>query len=199
MSCFFQLKKKKIHSIIQGFPVHSNNDCHSPPSFLKNNLFISSGPSSMSLVVPCGFSSCGVWDLSSPKRDQTHVPSIMGQIPNPWVIREVYPKLATEVPLVYHYQFSCSVMSDSLRPHGLQHARLPCLSPIPRPCSNTCPSSRWCHPTISSSVVPFSSCLQSSPASGSFQMSQFSHQVAKVVEFQFQHQSFQWIFRTDFL
>ena len=64
-------------------------------------------------------------------------------------------------------------MSDSLRPHGLQHARLPCPSPTPRACSNSCPSSWWCHPTISSSVVPFSSCLQSFPASGSFPMSQF--------------------------
>ena len=70
-------------------------------------------------------------------------------------------------------QFSCSVMSDSLWPHGLQHARLPCLSPIPRVCSTSCPLSQWCHPTISSSVVPFTFCLQSFPASGSFQMSQF--------------------------
>ena len=58
-------------------------------------------------------------------------------------------------------------------PHGLQHARLPCPFSIPGACSNSCPSSRWCHPTISSSVVPFSSCLQSFPASGSFPMSQF--------------------------
>ena len=58
-------------------------------------------------------------------------------------------------------------------PHGLQHARLPCPSPTPRACSNSCPSSWWCHPTISSSVAPFSSCLQSFPASGSFSMSQF--------------------------
>ena len=56
-------------------------------------------------------------------------------------------------------QFSHSVLSDSLWPHGLQHARLPCPSPTPRACSNSCPSSWWCHPTISSSVVPFSSCL----------------------------------------
>ena len=68
--------------------------------------------------------------------------------------------------------FSRSVMSNSLQPHGLQHARLPCPSPTPRACSNSCPSSRWCHPTISSSVVPFSSCLQPFPASGSFQLSQ---------------------------
>ena len=63
-------------------------------------------------------------------------------------------------------------MSDSLQPHGLQHARLPSPSPTPRAYSNSCPLSWWCHPTISSSVIPFSSCLQSFPASGSFQMSQ---------------------------
>ena len=64
-------------------------------------------------------------------------------------------------------------MSDSLRPRGLQHARLPCPSPTPRAWANSCPLSWWCHPTISSSVVPFSSCLQTFPASGSFPMSQF--------------------------
>ena len=63
-------------------------------------------------------------------------------------------------------QFSRSVVSDSSRPHGLQHARLPCPFLSPGACSNSCPSSRWCHPTILSSVVPFS-CLQSFPASGS--------------------------------
>ena len=69
-------------------------------------------------------------------------------------------------------QFSCSVMSDSA-PHGLQHARLPCSSPTPRACPNSSPSSWWCHPTISSSLVSFSSCLQSFPASGSFPRNQF--------------------------
>ena len=69
-------------------------------------------------------------------------------------------------------QFSRSAMSDSLWPHGLQLSRLPCPSPTPRACSNSCPSNRWYHPPISSSVVPFSSCLQSFPAPGSFQMSQ---------------------------
>ena len=69
--------------------------------------------------------------------------------------------------------FSHSVMSNSLRPHGLQQARLPCSSQSPRVYSNSCTSSWWCHPTILSSVVPFSSCLQSFPASGSFPMSQF--------------------------
>ena len=70
-------------------------------------------------------------------------------------------------------QFSCSVVSNSLWPHGLQHARLPCPSTTPGACSNLCPLSQWCHPTISSSVVPFSSCLQSFSASRSFPMSQF--------------------------
>ena len=65
----------------------------------------------------------------------------------------------------------CSVMSDVLQPLGLQHARLPCPSPSPRVCSNSCPLSRWCHPTISSSIIPFSSCLQSLPASGPFLVS----------------------------
>ena len=70
------------------------------------------------------------------------------------------------------FWFSCSVVSDSFRPHGLKHARLLCPSPTLRPCSNSCPLSLWFHPTISSSVVPFSSCPQSFQASGSFQMSQ---------------------------
>ena len=69
-------------------------------------------------------------------------------------------------------QFSCSVVSDSLRPHEPQHARLPCPSPTSGVYPNPCPLSWWCHPTISSSVIPFSSCPQSFPASGSFQMSQ---------------------------
>ena len=70
-------------------------------------------------------------------------------------------------------QFSHSVVFDSLWPHGLQDVRLPCPSPTPGAYSNACPSSQWRHPTISSSIVPFSSCLQAFPASGSFQTSQF--------------------------
>ena len=70
-------------------------------------------------------------------------------------------------------QFNHSVMSDYLQPHGLKHARLPCPSPTPGAYSNSCPSSWWCHPMISSFVIPFSSCLQSFSTSGSFQMSQF--------------------------
>ena len=68
--------------------------------------------------------------------------------------------------------FSCLIVSDSLQPQGVQHARLPCPSASPRACSNSCPLRWWCHLTISSSDVPFSSCLQSFPASGSFLMSQ---------------------------
>ena len=98
------------------------------------------------------------------------------------------------------FQFSSnSVMSNSLRHHGLQHARPPCPSPTLRVYSNSCPLCRWCHPTTSSSVIPFSSCLQSFPASGSFQIRQlFASGGQSIGEFQLQHQSFQW-FRTDFL
>ena len=79
-----------------------------------------------------------------------------------------------QLPVVFSsVQLSHSVVSDSLRPHGLQYTRLPCSSPTPRACSNPCPLSQWCHLTTSSSVIPFSSCLQSFPASGSFPMSQF--------------------------
>ena len=80
-----------------------------------------------------------------------------------------------------------------------KYARPPCPSPTPGVYSNSCPLSWWCHATVWSSVVPFYSHLQSFPASESFQMSQSSHRVATVLEFQLQHQSFQWIFRTDFL
>ena len=76
-------------------------------------------------------------------------------------------------------------MSDSLQPHESQHARPPCPSPTPRVHSNSHPSSQWCHPAISSSVVAFSSGPQSLPASESFPMSQLSHEVAKVLEFKF--------------
>ena len=81
--------------------------------------------------------------------------------------------LACTHVIIIMSQFSHSVMFNCLWPYGLQHARLPCPSPTPRPCSNSCPMSQWYHPTISFSVIPFSSCLQSFPASGSFPMSQF--------------------------
>ena len=77
-----------------------------------------------------------------------------------------------EIKVNLSIQFSCSVVSDSLRPHESQHARPPCKSPTPRVHSNSCPSSQWCHPAISSSVIPFSSCPQSLPPSESFPTSQ---------------------------
>ena len=95
--------------------------------------------------------------------------------------------------------FSVAKSCLTPRPHGLQHARLPCPSLSPRICSNSCPLSWWCYLTISTSTTPFSFCPQSFPASGIFKWVSSSHQVAKVLKFQLQHQSFQWIFRVDFL
>ena len=97
---------------------------------------------------------------SSQPRDRTRVSCIGRWILYCWATRS-------------SIHFSHSVVSDSLWPHALQHARLPCPSPTPGAYSNSCPLSQWCHPTISSSVIPFSSCLQSFPASGSFQLSHF--------------------------
>ena len=95
--------------------------------------------------------------------------------------------------------FSPSVVSNSLRPHGLRHSRLPCPSPSPGACSNSCPLSQWCHPSISSSVCcPLLLLPSIFPSIRVFSSS--SHQVAKVLlELQLQHQSLQWIFRADFL
>ena len=112
-----------------------------------------------------------------PTRDQAQVSSIAGGFFTNWATREALClkekskyKMTQANKLV---QFSHSVLSNSLRPHGLQHTRLPCSSPTPAAYSNWCPLCQWCHPTISSSVVPFSSCLQSFPASESFPISQF--------------------------
>ena len=96
-------------------------------------------------------------------------------------------------------QFSHSVVSDSLWSHESQHTRPPCPSPTPGVYSNSCPSSQWCHPAISSSVILFSSCSWSLQHQGLFQWVNSSHEVAKVLEFQLQHQYFHWRFRTDFL
>ena len=103
-------------------------------------------------------------------------------------------KLSFANPICY-FCCCCSVaQSDSLWPHEPQHTRPPCPSPTPRVHPNPCPLSRWCHPTISSSVIPFSSCPQSFPASGPFLMSQlFAY--FKVLELQ--HRSFHWIFRVE--
>ena len=88
------------------------------------------------------------------------------------LFRSSHCSLIQGLTWVSSVQFSRSVASDFLGPHGLQHARPPCPSPTPRIYLSSCPLSWWCHPTISSSIVPFSSCFQSFPASGSFQMSQ---------------------------
>ena len=119
-----------------------------------------------------------------------------------WMSQEWTRDHSSSLPGVSSVQFSCSVVSDSLWPHGLQHARPPCPSSTPGVYSNSCPLSWWCHPTIASSVIPFSSHLQSffnlSQHQGLFKWVSSLHQVAKVLAFQLQPQSFQWIFRTDF-
>ena len=97
---------------------------------------------------------------------ETVIPSWKETAATVWIVLTACKHLS-----VSSVQFSRSVVSDSLRLHGLQHARPPCPSPTPAVYSNSCPLSWWCHPTNSSSVIPFS-CLQSFPASGSFQMSQ---------------------------
>ena len=89
-----------------------------------------------------------------------------------WCILLSFQSVCPSTSCPFTTQFSRSVMSYSLPPHGLQHARPPCRSPAPGVYSNSCPLSQWCHPTISSSVVPFSSHLQSFPASGAFSVSQ---------------------------
>ena len=95
--------------------------------------------------------------------------------PNHWTTREFLANIYFLCFLLFvllqpsSVQFSCSVVFDSLRPHGLQHARPPCPSPAPRACSNSCPSSRWCHPTISSSVVPSPLAFNLSQHQGLFQ------------------------------
>ena len=94
-------------------------------------------------------------------------------------------------------QFSHSVMSDSLRPHELQHARPPCPSPTPGVYPNSCPSSQWCHPAISSSAVPFSSCPQSLPASRSFPISQLFAWCGQTIGVSASASVFQWTPRTD--
>ena len=96
--------------------------------------------------------------------------------------------------------FSCSVMSDALWAHGMLNTRLPCPSLSPRLCSSSCPLSWWCHPTISSSVFSSSFlALSLSQHQGLFQWVGSLHQVAKLLELQLQNQSFQWVFRVDFL
>ena len=95
--------------------------------------------------------------------------------------------------------FSPAGMSNSLWPHGLQHTRISWPSPSPGACSNSCPLSQWCHPTIPSFAIPFFSCIQPFPASGTFPVSRLFPSGGQVLELQLQQQSFWWIFRTDLL
>ena len=99
--------------------------------------------------------------------------------------------------IFYSFQFRHSVMSSSWQPHGLQHTRLPCPSPTPGASSNSCPLSWWCHTTISFSVIPF--CLQSFPASGSFQMSQFFASGGQSIKVSASASVLPMKFRTDIL
>ena len=114
----------------------------------------------------CFYSFCLLETLLSDEREEPgNFPSSLCPLVVQWLRFLVFIQALLSL-------FSCSVVSDSLWSHGLQHARPPCPSPTPGVYPNPCPLSQWCHPTISSSVVPFSSCPQSFPASGSFPMSQ---------------------------
>ena len=118
---------------------------------------------------------------------QTALENSFNLIPSPYFI--ISSTISWELLL-----FSHPFMSDSLRPHGLQHARPPCPSPSLGVCPSSCPLNWWCHPTISSSVAPSPLALSLSQHQGLLQWVSSSHQVAKVLELQLQHQSFQWIF-----
>ena len=131
--------------------------------------FISVSQSCLTLCNPtdCSLSGSSVHGISQPR--------ILGWVAISYSRRYSQPKdqnLVSCVSWTDSVQSSCSVVSDSLRPHESQYARPPCPSPTPGVYSNPCPLSQWCHPTISSSVIHFSSCPQSFPASGSFPMSQ---------------------------
>ena len=108
--------------------------------------------------------------MTTPCQKYLHLHEIRTLVWQSWKKKK---KASFHLEMLSTVQFSRSVVSDSLRPPGLQHARLPCPLPTPGACSNSYPLSWWCHSNTSSSVIPFSSCLQSFPASGSFQMSQF--------------------------
>ena len=114
------------------------------------------------IIPPC----CRTWLENSPGKNAVDVTCVNNARHKKWKddVKNKFTFISA--------QFSRSVMSDSLWPHEAQHARPPCPSPTPGVYPNSCPLSRWCHLTISSSVIPFSSCLQSFPTSGSFQMSQ---------------------------
>ena len=112
---------------------------------------------------------------------------------------ELQSRSVHQRPFTFFHCCSVAVLSDSLRLRGLKHARLPCPSPSPGACSNSCALSQWCHPAISSSVTPFSSCLQSFLASGSFLMSQLFTSGGQSIGASATASVLQWIFSVDFL
>ena len=174
-------------SVYMSVPI-SQFDPPSPPP-----PTMSACPFSMSatLILPCKY-------YSAIKRNEIGSFEVMWMNLESVIQREVSQKEKNK----YHIssvQFSCSVMSASLWPHGLQHARPTCPSPTPGVYSNPCPLSQWCHPTISPLSVPSSPAFNLSQHQGLFKWVSSSHQVAIVLEFQLQHQSFQWTLRTDLL
>ena len=137
---------------------------------------------------------------SSLPRDWTRVSCIADRLFKISATREVlFAYWPYENKMDSSVQLSRSVVSDSLRSHEPQHAKPPCPSPTLRVYPNSCPSSWWCHPAISSSVIPFPTAPNPSQHQSLFQWVNSSHEVAKVLAFQLQHQSFHWTPRTDFL
>ena len=117
---------------------------------------------------------------------------------SPYILLPAFSSSQGSYSILHSVQFSCSVVSSSLRPHGLKHARPPCPSPTPRVYPNSCSLSRWFHPSYPLSS-PSPPAFRLSQLQGLFKWVISSHQVAEVLEFQLQHQSFQWTPRTDFL
>ena len=146
------------------------------------------------------FQFCSSLRLS--KRGSVNYYWLLGKHPRITSLNIKHYSLRKFYSLPPHFQFTSGQSLsyiNSLWPHGLQHARLLCPSPTSWACSNSCPLSPGCHPTISSSIVPFSSCLQSRPASGSFPMSQFFTSGGQNIGVSGSASVLQWIFRTDFL
>ena len=151
-----RLLGKLVTLNIQLYRIHSVHKCINVPNFFP---LLDPVP----FLLTLGLVMRLVWPITHSSKKPFHNWSGLLSLFNKW--HKTHHQISS-------VQFSRSVVSDSLWPHELQHARPPCPSQTPGVYSNTCPLSRWCHPAISSSVVPFSSCPQSLPASGSFPMSQ---------------------------